>query len=114
MTLFAEPARPAWMLAHHPLSTPDALIPLRDPAELKVVEERAEAWSAVAETERDQSERLFTLEDRPLADGPLLYRADKQTTPAAAWAWYCAVQHAPGHRVVLVDPSKPNLLEESK
>lgn len=103
MTLFAEPARetPAWMLAHHPLSTPDALIPLRDPAELAVVEERAEAWSAVAEHERDQTVRLFTLEDRPIGGGPLTYIAHRQTTPAAAWAWYCDMAQTPGHRVVL-------------
>jgi hypothetical protein len=109
--MFAEESAreaPSWMLAHHPLSTPDALIPMRDPAELALLQERAEAWSEVAETYRDQTVRLWQLEDRPTADGPRLWRAEKQTTPAAAWAWFHGFHMPAGHRLVLIDTTKGN------
>jgi hypothetical protein len=109
MTLFAEESArdtPSWMLAHHPLSTPDALIPMRDPAELALMEERAEKWSEVAETQRDPARRLYILEDRPTGDGPVLWRAHRQTTPAAAWAWFHGFHMPAGHRLVLLDTTK--------
>jgi hypothetical protein len=105
LDLTPEAAAPSWTVAHHPLSTPDCLIPVRDPAELALAQQRAEAWSTVAQENRDQTRRLFTLEERPV-DGPLLWRAHRQTTPAAAWAWFHGFHMPPGHRLVLIDTTK--------
>lgn len=92
MTLFAEPARPAWMLAH--LDLPNHCDRLGVPIEPE------------PEPEPVDRVRHWVLEDIA-GNGLVMRRWRMQTTLAAALWWHDTTTCPPGHRLELTEVVDP-------